>query len=739
MRLLIVSNRLPVTVLDESSLQVQESVGGLASGLKAYLDSIKATSECNYIWVGWPGTTIKGRMKEQLSSRLMSEHNAQPVFLSEKAMEKFYHGFCTRTIWPLFHYFPSYTVYDEDYWTNYKLVNETFCSEIVKMLRPGDVVWIHDFHLMLLPKLLREKSPETPIGFFLHIPFPSFELFRLLPSSWRREILEGLLGADLIGFHTHDYTMYFLRCVLRILGYEHTMGGIMVGDRLAKADTFPMGVDFNKFHEAAESPEVARRKEGMKRDFAGRKVVLSLDRLDYTKGIVNRLRGYDAFLERNPQWREKVTLVAAVVPSRVKVEHYQQMKKQIDELVGRINGKHGKVNWTPILYSYRFLPFEQLIALYNISDVALITPLRDGMNLIAKEYISAKTDGKGVLILSEMAGASKALGEALIINPSNVDDIADALKKALEMPEEEQVRRNKILRARLESYDVVRWADDFLQALLTVNEDQKRLSTRALGLLARENLKDAYRSAEKRLLLLDYDGTLVPFHEDPQSAKPGERLLKLLRKLSEDPRNEVVLISGRDRDTLQKWFGDLGIGLVAEHGVWIRRGKEVWMMPKPLSADWMPEILPLMKRYTNRLPGSFVENKEYSLVWHYRAADPDVATVKARELVDDLLNFTRNTELEVLSGNKVVEIRNSGANKSNAALWWTSKDDFDYLMAIGDDSTDEDMFVVLPQTAYSFKVGDGKSKARFKLKDNDEVLRLLEELSTICSWSQFAL
>lgn len=258
MRLLIISNRLPVSVSDERTLKLQESVGGLASGLRAYIDSVKADSGFDYIWVGWPGTTVKGQRREQLKSALLSEFKAYPVFLSEMAMEKFYHGFCNRTIWPLFHYFPSYAVYDEDYWTNYKQVNEEFCKEILKIMEPGDVVWIHDYHLMLLPKMLRDKVPETSIGFFLHIPFPSYEIFRLLPSKWRKAILEGMLGADLIGFHTHDYTQYFARCVARIAGHEQNMGRIQVGDRLARADTFPMGIDFDKFQSATKSPEVAR-------------------------------------------------------------------------------------------------------------------------------------------------------------------------------------------------------------------------------------------------------------------------------------------------------------------------------------------------------------------------------------------------------------------------------------------------------------------------------------------------
>ncbi|OPY52356.1 MAG: Bifunctional trehalose-6-phosphate synthase/phosphatase [Methanosaeta sp. PtaU1.Bin060] len=728
MRLLIVSNRLPVTVLDEQTLKLRESVGGLSSGLGAYIDSAKTAQDFDYIWVGWPGRTVKRQMREKLKSALLSGFKAYPIFLSETAMEKFYHGFCNRTIWPLFHYFPSLAVYDEDYWTTYVQVNEEFCNEILKILEPGDVVWVHDYHLMLLPRMLRDKAPNNAIGFFLHIPFPSYEIFRLLPSRWRKAILEGLLGADLIGFHTHDYTQYFARCVLRILGYEPSMGRIRVNGRLSKADTFPMGIDFDKFHSAAESPDATKEIERIRKTLFARKIVLSIDRLDYTKGILNRLRGYEAFLERSPSWQGKVTLVAVVVPSRVKVEHYQLMKRRIDELVGKINGKFGNVNWTPILYSYKYIPFEQLIAFYRTCDVALITPLRDGMNLIAKEFIATKTDGKGVLILSEMAGAAKAMDEALIINPNNVEEIADALREALEMPEDEQIRRNKTMIERIKRYDVIRWADDFIDTLLEAKKDQERLNIMMLGPSAREDLEKNYRHAKKRLLFLDYDGTLVPFSNDPQSTIPGDELLSILRILSGNPRNEVILISGREKSVLQRWFGKLDLSLVAEHGAWIKRKSEDWRISKPLSASWKPLVMPVMKRYADRLPGSFVEEKEYSLVWHYRAADQEAAAVKVREIMDDLVSFTANIDVHVLRGNKIVEVRSAGVNKGLALIPWISKADSEFILAVGDDSTDEEMFRVLPDSAYSLKVGTSESCARFRLEGPADVLRLLEEL-----------
>lgn len=731
MRLLVVSNRLPITVvIKDGKLRFKESVGGLVSGLSAYLDSLKSASftRSEYVWVGWPGITVNESMKEPLMSKAFSEFHAYPVFLSEKVMDKFYHGFCNKTIWPLFHYFPSYVVYDADYWIHYKRVNEMFRDVVMQIARPDDVIWIHDYHLMLLPKLIREQRPDAPIGFFLHIPFPSFEVFRLLPSKWRTEILEGLLGADLIGFHTHDYTHYFLRCVLRIMGYEHNMGQIAVQDRVIQVDTFPMGIDFQRFQTMARSPEVQAEKAKLKQFLADAKVILSIDRLDYSKGILNRLQAYEIFLEKNPQWWKKVVLILIVVPSRVGVEHYQLMKRQIDELVGKINGRFGTLDWTPISYQYRFLSFHHLLAVYMVSHVALVTPLRDGMNLIAKEYIASSLDQTGVLILSEMAGAARELGEAVIINPNNAEEIVDALQEALEMPIEEQVRRNRVMQDRLKRFDVVWWADEFIRALLDSKNEQQRTKAKLLGSRGGEQLVQDFYKARQRLLLLDYDGTLVPFAGHPQLAQPTGKLLEILKCLSAHPKTEVVLLSGRDKETLQSWFGMLNIGMVAEHGAWIKEN-EAWRTTRVLANDWKPRIRPILERYTHRLPGSFVEEKEFSLTWHYRQAEPEVGSIRAKELLDDLVRFTANIEVQVLQGNKVIEVRNAGVNKGAAALHFISHYNPDFILAIGDDWTDEDLFRVLPETAYSIKVGMTQSCARFNLHDQAEVVDLLQKLT----------
>ena len=721
-RLLIVSNRLPVNIVKKkNNLTFEPSLGGVATGLDSVYKS------CNSLWIGWPGITqkkLKGDQKK-IETRLESE-KCHPVFLSKRDIDNYYYGFCNKTIWPLFHYFTQYTVYSPRFWDSYKRVNEAFCDAIVEVAKPADTIWIHDYHLFLLPKLVREKLPSARIGFFLHIPFPSFEIFRLLP--WRQEILEGILGADLIGFHTYDYVRHLLHSVSRVLGCEHRFGYISCKDHEIKVDTFPMGIDYQKFSSSVELLEVQAEIKKIRKNVGLRKIILSIDRLDYTKGIPPRLEAFDLFLEKYPEYKEKVTLILVAVPSRTRVEHYQMLKKELEESVSRVNGKHGTIGWTPVWYLYRSIPFHTLTALYNIADIGLITPLRDGMNLMAKEFIATKRNEKGILILSEMAGASTELGEALIVNPNNMKDIADAMKNALEMPCEEQKERNRTMQKRLQRYTVDRWANDFIDKLSNIEKPNYEPSIRRLTPHMKIKLLDDYANSSERLILLDYDGTLVPFTEKPESAKPNNQIMKMLNTLSHENKNEVIIVSGRDKKTLERWFGELNIGLIAEHGAWIKEKGGSWETLEPLENDWKKEIRPVLERYMDRTPGSFIEEKDFSLVWHYRTADSDLGLIRVLELKDALLDLTSNLNLEVLEGNKVIEVRNAGVNKGRSALRWVTKELWDYILAIGDDTTDEDIFAVLPKTAYSIKIGLDPSQARFNLDSVFDTNKLLREL-----------
>ena len=732
MRLVVVSNRLPFTVsFQDGTPQFKPSAGGLTTGLWSYLDR-KAPEDASlpdYLWMGWPGASVPPEHEAAVRAHGERQFKSSPVFLPEESMDRFYLGFCNKTLWPLFHYFPTLTHYEEDNWREYRHVNQVFGEAVVNALRPDDVLWIHDYHLMLLPKLVREKFPEMPIGFFLHIPFPSWEIFRMLPRAWREEIIEGLLGSSLIGFHTHDYVRYFLTSVLRTAGYEHQLGSLTLRDRVVKVDTFPMGVEFDHFAEAASSKETELRVAELRQKCVGQKVIFSVDRLDYTKGIINRLRGYELFLKNNPQWHGKVVFIVSVAPSRIGVDSYQAMKLELEQTVGRIVGDFGNVHWTPLVYQFRNLTFDEIVPLYRLCDVALITPLRDGMNLVAKEFIASRPDQTGVLILSEMAGAAKEMGEALIINPFHREDFAKALEQALTMPVEEQVRRNKLLQERLRRYNVVRWADDFIQALLSTQKIEAARRARALTNKTFAALIQQYRAATRRAILLDYDGTLVPFAAEPRLAQPDTELLELLTALGSDPANAVTIVSGRPRRTLEEWFGQLPISLIAEHGVWLRKKHAGWRILKTMTNDWKERVRPILQLFVDRLPGALLEEKEYSLAWHYRRADPDQASLRAKELLDDLTGYTRNIDVQVFEGNKVIEVRNSGINKGTAALEWLSGQNPEFILGIGDDWTDEDLFRALPPDAFSVRVGMANTAARFYLGNHTAVRRMLRELA----------
>ncbi|OYD17182.1 bifunctional alpha,alpha-trehalose-phosphate synthase (UDP-forming)/trehalose-phosphatase [candidate division WOR-3 bacterium JGI_Cruoil_03_44_89] len=723
-RLIIVSNRLPITIEKrKGKLHFRRSVGGLATGLSSFYQLYDS------MWIGWCGMlsdNISREDKKNIENKLITEFKNLPIFLTRREIREYYYGFSNKTVWPLFHYFTHYAVYDNDMWESYKSANKSFCNAILKVAGSDDTIWVHDYHLMLLPKLLREKMPDARIGFFLHIPFPSFEVFRLLP--WRREILEGLLGADLVGFHTYDYVRHFLSGVRRLLGYEYTLGQVSAGGRRVKVDAFPMGIDHERFANAVYNAPVKREINRIRKKLGEHKLILSVDRLDYTKGIPQRIEAFNLFLEENPGYKEKVTLIMVAVPSRTAVKEYMLLKKEVDELVGRINGKHGTIGWLPVWYLYRFLSFSSLAALYCTADVALVTPLRDGMNLIAKEYIASRVDGRGVLILSEMAGASKELGESIIVNPNNKEEVAFALKQALEMPNKEQIERNTVMQKRLRRYNVIQWAHDFMDKLSRTKELQQMLYAKKLTQEVKDRLIDDYHKGSRRLLLLDYDGTLIPFAEKPEKARPRRKILELLRLFTREARNEVVIVSGRDRETLNKWFGGLNLALSAEHGVWIKEKDGIWEIIEHLRNNWKEEIRPVLESYVDRTPGSFLEEKEFSLVWHYRKVDPELASVRVGELEDDIGHYTVNLNLGVLKGSKVIEIKNVGINKGSAALHWISEGNWDFILAIGDDRTDEDVFEVLPEWAYSIKVGYGISKAKFNFDSYIEVIELMKKM-----------
>ncbi|MBN4062172.1 MAG: bifunctional alpha,alpha-trehalose-phosphate synthase (UDP-forming)/trehalose-phosphatase [Flavobacteriales bacterium] len=720
---LIISNRLPVSIKKEGDkLTFTPSTGGLATGL----GSIYKTG--SNLWIGWPGLYINKKEEKESITNSLQEENMLPVFLTEKEIKEFYEGFSNETLWPAFHYFNQYVVYEQALWEAYVRVNQKFANEVIKAAEPSDTVWVHDYQLLLLPQMVREKLPDISIGFFQHIPFPSYEAFRQLP--WRRELLYGMLGADLLGFHTYDDMRHFLSAVNRLAGISYSQGEVIVDSRPVMVDAFPMGIDYDRYADAAALPETLEREKRYRSALGEQKLILSMDRLDYSKGIPQRLAAFELFLERHPEFKGEVSLLLIVVPSRDNVGMYKELKETIDEMVGRINGKYGRMNWMPIHYFYRSYPLEALSAFYRMANVALVTPMRDGMNLVCKEFIASKLDQKGVLILSEMAGSAKELSDAILINPNNINQVAEVIHQALVMPIDEQIKRNSVMQKSLKRYSIHHWVDIFMSQLAVIKEKQKALFTKKVDAATMKNLKAAYQSASHRLIFLDYDGTLMPFTDNPMLVCPDETLIALLKDLTANKKNKVVIISGRGKNVLEEWLGAFPVDLVAEHGGCYKEKGKDWEMVKKLKDDWKKDIGGWLKLYVDRTPGSFVENKEYSLVWHYRKVETGLGELRAREIISHLKHLSANENLQVVEGNMIVEVKRTEINKGRAASKWLKKNAHDFVLSIGDDFTDEDMFKMMPETAFTIKVGSAASEAKYSVKSPEEVRKMLRELIT---------
>ncbi|UXP33473.1 bifunctional alpha,alpha-trehalose-phosphate synthase (UDP-forming)/trehalose-phosphatase [Reichenbachiella agarivorans] len=723
---IIVSNRLPVKVVKSAEgLDFQATEGGLATGLGSIYKS------GNNLWIGWPGATLTTKEEKKNTTEILESQSMVPVFLTDEDLELYYEGFSNETLWPNFHYFNQYSIFDENTWESYKKVNQKFADAVLAECNAQDTIWIHDYQLLLVPELLRKKKPDLKIGFFLHIPFPSYESFRLLPR--RRELLLGMLGADFLGFHTYDDTRHFLSSVNRLAGIGNDHGIINHNNRQIMADALPMGIDYDKYHQTAAHPETLQKEVEYRTAINTPQMMLSIDRLDYSKGIPQRVRAFEKFLEKYPQYQRKVSLVMIVVPSRYQVDKYKELKEEIDLLVGRINGQFGRLSWTPVHYFYRSYPLHALSAFYRMAHVGFVSPLRDGMNLVAKEFIASKLEKKGVLILSEMAGASKELSDAILVNPNNQTQMIEAIKDALEMSEEEQIRRMTVMQDTLQRYNIYHWVDLFMNRLDHVKKRQLAQKTKIIDEKTITTIRKEFKKAKERLLFLDYDGTLTGFHPDPQLAIPNDELYEILDEILKYPNTHVVIISGRDKTTLEKWFTGRRMDLIAEHGVWLRKAGGEWETITHLTNMWMSNIKDVLEGYVNRTPGSFIEEKDYSLVWHYRKVETGLGELRTRELMSHLKYLASNQNLQVLEGDMVIEIKSTEVNKGRAATNWLKRYKADFVMAIGDDWTDEDTFKAMPDTAHTIKVGGNQSAAKYSIFGTDKVRDMLKRLTMTSS------
>jgi trehalose 6-phosphate synthase/phosphatase len=720
-KIIIVSNRLPINIQKKhGDYHFLPSSGGLVTAMKNVAKDVES------LWIGWPGINSNSKEEKEILKQKLNAQGMHPVFISQSTFNKYYNGFSNSTVWPLFHYYPKLSEISDAFWDGYKRANQQFADQVLQFAEDGDVIWIHDYHLFLLPKLLREKLPNISIGYFQHIPFPSYEIFRILP--WRNEILEGILGADLVGFHTFDDVRHFSSSASRILGTRHNIGQLEVGNRTVKVDTFPISIDYDEFAKAVQNKSVIKRSDEFLKQAGSSKLILSIDRLDISKGIPEKLHALDAFFDKFPQYKGKVTLVLVVVPSRIQVEVYKNLKAQIEQEVGRINGKFGQMDWMPIRYIYRALSATALSALYRCSSIALITPLRDGMNLVAKEYIASRVNGEGVLILSELAGAAKEMQDAIIVNPNNRQQVVEALHTAMEMPVELQIAGNRKMQERLKRYDVYRWSQSFLDNLRQLKNTGKVDNGNLMLPAVVKRLQKKYKQTKKRLFLLDYDGTLVNYFPVPQDAKPDDELKNILKTLTNDPQNHVFIISGRSRHDLQEWFEGINLSIIAEHGIWSSLPDNEWQVNPAVNATFKEAFRPLLEDYIDRTPGTFIEEKDYSLVWHYRQAESEFGQLRAREIIAHLNYMASNMPVQIMEGNKVVEVKHASVNKGTAVAHVVHQQRYDMILAIGDDITDEDIFAAVPARSYTIKVGNGNTNADYRLRTFKDVRKLLIDL-----------
>ena len=716
----IISNRLPVKIVEQDGeYLLSPSEGGLATGLGSVY------KKGGNIWIGWPGIDVPEDRQEEVTKQL-AELNLIPVFLSAEEINLYYEGFSNEVLWPVFHYMVTYANFEQNYWDFYRSVNRKFQEATLAHLNEGDTIWIHDYQLLLLPCMIRKAQPNVIIGFFQHIPFPSYEIFRLIP--WREELISGMFGADLLGFHTFDDVRHFLSAASRLSGAKISDNVITHNDRQIVVESFPMGIDAEKFENLIGDSLVKEYVESFKESVQDRKVIVTIDRLDYSKGILQRLQAYELLLQVHPEYVDKLSLYMIVVPSRDTVPQYKELRDQIDQLVGNINARFRTLNWLPVHYFYRSFPIEFLSALYSSAHICLVTPMRDGMNLVSKEYVASRTDDTGVLILSEMAGASKELNDALIVNPNNIGDVMNAIVKAVSMPLEEQKRRMHVMRGLVKKFDIHLWVKNFMDKLEEVKQMQESLLTKHAVVAVREEIGRAYTGAADRFIFLDYDGTLVGFNGDIDRASPDEELYQILENLSADPANRVVIISGRRHETLEEWFGHLKLDLIAEHGAWQKHYQEEWKSLPLLTDKWKHEVRTVLDTYTDRTPGSFIEDKSYSLVWHYRKVEEGLGELRANEIINHLKVTVADKGLQLMPGNKVIEFKNIEVNKGKAALNWLYGNHPDFIIAFGDDHTDEDIFKALPDEAYTIKVGSNISAAKYYLRNFVEVRDFLRTL-----------
>ena len=716
--LINVSNRLPVTIAGD---QITSSAGGLVAALEGMGDGGYGVK-----WLGWPGGWIPDDAERaRVEQTLAVNFRCIPVFLTDAEAVGHYEGFSNSSVWPLLHYMPTMFRYESAWWDHYQTVNRRFADKVLSITTDGDLVWVHDYQLMLLPAMLKEARPSLRVGFFLHTPFPSFEVFRYHPK--REELVAGLLGADQVGFHTFGYLRHFRSAVLRLLGVESEITRIRHHGHTAHLGVYPIGINAPRFADEIDKPEYREKVAHFHDVYRGKKLVLSVERLDYTKGLLRRLAAIDLFLGRlSPDERDRVKFIFISIPSREGVDEYRTLREDVEAEIGRLNGKYATLNNSPIHFIHGSVQFTELCALYGAASVGMVTPLVDGMNLVAKEFVACQRDDPGVLVLSEFAGAAEELFHALVVNPYDPGAMADALRDALAMPPDERRRRMEPMRDHVMRLDSGRWAESFIVDL--ASRDISSAHAHPAGQAA-QRLRDALSRGRRVALFLDYDGTLREIERDPAAATPNAPVRMVLDGLAKRSDVDVTIISGRTPADLDSFLTGYDFGLIAEHGAAVRRphSRKWEQADRNVTYGWKEDVLKVLKLYQESTPGSSIEDKRTSLVWHYRRADPEFGEWKARQLATDLSAMLSNEPVNVRQGRKIVEVTATQVNKGAAVMRFLEGRQYDLVVVAGDDTTDESMFRLDLANLISIRVGDaGDSHAQYSVPSPRVMRRFLE-------------
>ncbi|ORY82445.1 glycosyltransferase family 20-domain-containing protein [Protomyces lactucae-debilis] len=650
--------------------------------------------------------------KAQLEQQLRAFHGPnkiEPVWLlpecTKSQGETFeqqcrWRKYADEVLWPLLHYKLWHEVTDgrqeRTWWLDYVKFNQAFAERIVSIYQQGDLIFIHDFHLMLLPQLLRQRLPDANIGFFLHAPFPSSEIFRCLPK--RKEILEGLLGANMVAFQSHAYVKHFVSSCTRVLGFDTTDVTVDAFGAQVAIETLPIGIDARTVARQCQAPGVETKLQIVRDSLKGKLIIIGRDRLDEVRGVLQKLQAIKRFLEEYPEWREKVVLIQITNPS---VHDTVQLERDVSEIVNLINSEYGGFGSTPVHHYHKHMEDDEYFALLRSADVGLITSVRDGMNVTSLEYVMAQKDSNGPIILSEFTGTAGSLSDAIQVNPWDSLGVARAINTALVMSKQEKAVRQKGLYNYVTTHTVQAWSHAFLRRLM--DNVAQNSHGQLTPLLDRKLMWDTYKCASKRLMLFDYDGTLTPIVREPSAAIPTDRMLRALKRLAADPKNEVWIISGRDQAFLEEWLGDIQeLGLSAEHGSFIRYpATHQWVnLTADLDMNWQRDVVDVFQFFTERTQGSFIERKSVAITWHYRKADPDYGAFQAKECQAHLEQMVvTKYPVEILSGKANLEVRPRNINKGEIVksliAKYGSQTGPEFVLCAGDDKTDEDMFKML--------------------------------------------